>query len=524
MRLGLVLAGAVWGLGWAAGLAQARVVTGAVVDDVTGAPVGRALVTSADGRMAELTDAEGRFRVEMAAGGDGPVILSARRPGYLTMGRGVELRAGAETAELRLRPEAVVAGRVEMGEDRPARGAAVVLLERRVEDGRTQWAERASAQAGFDGSYRVAGLEPGVYRVGTREWAEGNDGGQGGVGDGSAPEVGYPPVQLPAMRVSVGQQVEADVLLRAARYYTVEMPVANCGGGPDSRGVGVGVQVRRVDGAEFALGYDGGAGAVKGSLPRGSYAVEVECFGREMRVGEVGLTVGDGPVRTAPVAIGVGGVVPVEVREEFSAAADAGGGVRRGGSGFAGRGLVAVRLQRVDGRPGEGDVGRLRGNGEGGSSLMGVGPGRYWVRIVPRQGYVAAATCGGVDLRREPLVVASGGGAQPVEVVLRNDTGEVRGRATGVGVTEVRLLPEGNEMESERDVPVGADGTFTASGVAPGRWLVLGSGAAGAVPIAYRDDAVERGWESRGAVAEVVAGGTATVSVAGVAVVEEVVQ
>ena len=93
-----------------------------VVDDVTGAPVGRALVTSADGRLAELTDGEGRFRVEGAAGAEGTVVLSARRPGYLTMGRGVELKAGAESVELRLRPEAVVSGVVEAGEERPARG------------------------------------------------------------------------------------------------------------------------------------------------------------------------------------------------------------------------------------------------------------------------------------------------------------------------------------------------------------------------------------------------------------------
>ena len=395
-----------------------------------------------------------------------------------------------------------------------------------MEDGRAVWAERASAQAGFDGSYRVAGLEPGEYRVGTREWAEGQENQErgSGAGDAGGPEVGYPPVELPAMQVGVGQRVEANVRLRAARYFPVEMPVANCGGsGPaDGRGFGVGVQVRGADGAVYALGYDGGAGAIKGSLPRGSYALQVECFGSAWRVGEVGLVVGDGPARTAPVTIGGGAVVPVVVREEFSAAAGAAGGgaAGRGGSGFAGRGAVGVRLMRVDAAPGEGDVGRLRVDGQGESSLVGVGPGRYWVRVVARQGYVAAATCGGVDLRREPLVVGSGGGAQPLEVVLRNDTGEVRGRA-GAGVTQVRLLPVENEMEGERDASVGADGTFVASGVPPGRWLVLGSGAT-AVPIPFRDVAVERGWESRGAVAEVVAGGSATVTVAGVAAGEEV--
>ena len=69
--------------------------------------------------------------------------------------------------------------------------------------------------------------------------------------------MGYPPVQGGLLRVEVGQQVEANLRLRAARYWPVEMPVANCGGGPGELGMGVGVQVRGADGAEYALGYDG---------------------------------------------------------------------------------------------------------------------------------------------------------------------------------------------------------------------------------------------------------------------------
>ncbi len=510
--------------------AETHEVEGLVVNAVTGAPVGRALVTSDDGRMAEMTDAEGRFRVEVAGGG-AQATLMARRPGFLPMNRGAAITAATTRVELQLRPEAVVDGRVVTREGVVARGAQVMLEERRIDDGRAEWVPRGGGQVSMEGAYRIADLAPGIYRLSTREWVAD----RGAMRDG-VPEAGYPPVRYPGtgaggaegMRLAAGQEVRVDLRLRAERYFAVEVPVANCGAGAGGGGVAVQVETAAGTDSGMQLGYDEGKGAITGALPRGSYLLSVQCFGVEQRAGVVPLVVGDGPARTAPVTIGAGAVIPVEVREEFAAdstgasggvgsSAAAGFSAGNGQAGIGGRPRLRSRqgppaqvlLQRADaGDRGFGSRG-LQEAANGGWELRGVAPGTYRVKVGAGQGYVAAATCGGVDLRREPLVVAAGAGAAPIEMTLRDDFGQVSGSAPA-GVRQVRLLPIGNEMESERDAGV-QDGQFEV-GVPPGRWLLLASGA-DLVPIEFRRAEVERQWESRGVVVEVAPGGKATATV-----------
>ena len=54
-----------------------------------------------------------------------------------------------------------------------------------------------------------------------------------------------------------------------------------------------------------------------------------------------------------------------------------------------------------------------------------VTPGSYWVQTFSFQGYVSSISSGGADLAREPLVVAPGGAAAPIEISVRNDGGQI---------------------------------------------------------------------------------------------------
>jgi hypothetical protein len=58
--------------------------------------------------------------------------------------------------------------------------------------------------------------------------------------------------------------------------------------------------------------------------------------------------------------------------------------------------------------------------------LTNVTPGRYWVQASYfLGGYISSMTSGGVDLTREPLVVGPGSTAEPIQITVRNDVGEI---------------------------------------------------------------------------------------------------
>jgi hypothetical protein len=62
-----------------------------------------------------------------------------------------------------------------------------------------------------------------------------------------------------------------------------------------------------------------------------------------------------------------------------------------------------------------------------------VAPGRYWVQVYPTHGYAASVTAGGVDLRRQPLVVPAGSSVPSIEVTLRDESATIEGTVEGVG-------------------------------------------------------------------------------------------
>jgi len=102
--------------------------------------------------------------------------------------------------------------------------------------------------------------------------------------------------------------------------------------------------------------------------------------------------------------------------------------------------------------------------------------------------YVASASCGNLDLTRDPLVIAAGAGACTVRMVYRDDSASLRWLASpaeeGNGTSNevsVIAIPLDNVAQPAMNFSVIADhklssdspATGSFEGLAPGRYLVI---------------------------------------------------
>jgi hypothetical protein len=250
---------------------------GVVLNALTNKPVGRALVTLME--IAALTDSDGRFafdvRLSMGnlAGGAAfrpslvvssgfPLVLMARRPGYLTMQRPTMLLLRDKSPEvpeltIKIVPESILRGRLATSAVEPPIGVQVQLFRKQVQEGLANWGPVVAAQTNSRGEYRFADLPAGDYKVMTREWVENAS----IVPASPGPMTGYPPVYYPnepnlatatPIHIAAGETAQVDLNLRAQPYYQVSIPVMNV-----PHGTGVNVNVGEEDGSSgFSLGFN----------------------------------------------------------------------------------------------------------------------------------------------------------------------------------------------------------------------------------------------------------------------------
>jgi hypothetical protein len=505
---------------------------GVVLDALTNKPVGRALVTLME--IAALTDSDGRFALDVRLsmgnlpGGAAfrpslgvpsgfPMVLMARRPGYLTMQRPPMLLLrdnGPEVPELTIKimPESILRGRLATSAAEPPIGVQVQLFRKQVEDGLANWGLIGAAQTNSRGEYRFADLPAGDYKVMTREWVE--NGSIVPVSPG--PMTGYPPVYYPneldlataaPIHIAAGETAQVDLNLRAQPYYQVSIPVMNV-----PHGTGLNVTVGEEDGSSgFSLRFNPQTQKIEGSLPNGAYDVRIISYGEIQSSAAARIEIAGGPFHGAPISLVSSGVIPVVVREEYTA--DSGGGTREGPV-FSRVGNRRPRplelILRPDGT--NGPTAGLRnptGKGNEGLVVENAREGKYRVWVMPNRGYVASATSGGVDLLRKPLVVGAGGASAPIEITLRDDTATLDGTVSPIPATGVESNPYGGvsvfcfpfESEVGRLVQgfAGVDGKFSIQNLPPGRYLVL----AFSTPnrnLEYRNQEVLRQYESKGTI------------------------
>jgi len=180
-----------------------------------------------------------------------------------------------------------------------------------------------------------------------------------------------------------------------------------------------------------------------------------------------------------------------------------------------------------------GGVGGLRNpTGPEDESLVieNVQPGRYWVRVNSSRGYAASVRSGNIDLHHQPLVVAAGGSTSPIEITMRDDTGEIDGMVEGVAIStsgaasirvemvgsgvsymassaRVYCVPLADSSGQFTEVWVSPDGSFSSPPLPPGAYRVLAFDRP-QPDLEYRNPEVMRSYEARGPVVRLVSGQT----------------
>ena len=545
---------------------QAHTVRGTVINSVTHEPIGRALVYSSDNRFATMTDSQGRFEFPIPASensshigatagvgntlyqgtgqvviSNGPGVLLAKKPGFLTDydQEAQYLQRGGEVT-LSLMPEALIVGRVMLPSYDGVTPVQLQLYRRQVNDGRGHWVPVADTTTRSNGEFRFAELAPGTYKLLTLELSDDD------------PEIirlgprlhAYPPAYFPAatnfagateIRLSAGNTFRADLSPVRQLYYPVKIPVLNSA---PAVPIDVRVLMQGHRGPGFSLGYNQQAQTIEGSLPNGVYTVEAASYGQPLSNGTLNIAVRGGPVTGPPMIMTPNGSIQVNLHEEFtlnetagqSGVRDTSGNVMTGIRRVRGR-YVNVTLQPVEDFGLERDASLRPPIGPKDESLIieGVHPGRYWVRVDSGFGfaYPSTVTSGGIDLLRQPLVVAPGG-APAIEITMRNDTAALEGTIEGLEVSPAKAsasglaggeaypgglgvsgyvycipLPDSSGQFTQGSV--NQNGEFAIPKLAPGAYRMLAFRRQ-QPELEYRDPEAMRAYDSKGLVVRLVPG------------------
>lgn len=472
---------------------QTDSIHGTVVNSVTHEPVGRALVSSPDNRFATMTDDQGRF--EFRGGPNRPPMLTARKPGFLAEGTGMQNQRLSPTQKeltIFLVPEALIIGRVVLPTAGSSDQIQLELYRRQFQEGRAHWVSAGVATTKSNGEFRFAELPSGRYKLFTHESMDSDP----LTADPRGRLYGYPPIYFPAARdfasagtiqLSAGSTFHADLSPVRQAYYPVKVGVTNA---PPGARINILVFVQGHKGPGYSLGY-GGAQVIEGLLPNGAYTVEASSFGPNPVAGVLNFTVRGAAVEGPTMTLVSTSSVAVNVREEFSSTE--GAGIRSyavSGSGQSRGRYFQVRLLSADDfAPGNAGSPRSATGPENESLVIeGVSPGRYWVRVHSSRGYVASIRSGGEDLLRQPLVVGLGS-SYSIELTLRDDGAGIEGTIEGAGNSAasargpasprtappayVYCVPLPDSTGQFREMWVSSDGTFQFQQLPPGGYRVL---------------------------------------------------
>lgn len=504
-----------------------RTIRGTVVNSVTGEPIFRALV-QVGGQYAALTDHDGHFEF------DGVTLSGippwAMKPGYFSQDRfnrfvpissdnGVS-QSAAEMI-IKLVPEAIVSGTVTGQDGNPIEGIPVQLKTLITQEGLARWRPRMQTRTNAEGQYRFAELEAGKYIVTTGFHVE-------GLADSPA-AAGYIPARYPppggsssasdtAMVLKPGDRAVADLSPEMEKLFPVTGTIAGYG---QSRGVGFRAETESGEDFSPNARFTPRTGEFRLMLPGGSYRVTATAY---MRQGPMEatreVTVPQAPVGGVSFTMEPYANIPLDIEIDSVNQPNGTGQAVPTQDNFGG----SISLTSANGegftpflsaRP----LGRS-GDQSGPLVIDNVSPGSYVLRAEPPSPwYVAAASCGGVDLTHEELAVGSSLGCS-IHVVLRNDSGSAHVTVRDAGENSVSgmqrqlyvyAVPMGNLAQ-----PIATlnqqNGDYSADGLAPGRYLVLALDHR--VDLPYRDPEAMQAYTELGQEISVTANGRADAEVA----------
>ncbi len=537
---------------------------GVVLNSVTREPIGHTLVFSPDNRLATFTDDQGRFEfvfsqseafpganaAEQQALSTGRLsvgllfstYLMARKPGFLDpRNRPWTPPPNPANQELTLTlvPEALIVGRVVLPSSQAASQIRVELYRRRVQDGRPQWSPAGSLTARSNGEFRFAELEPGTYKVFTREQMDRDP----LTFDPRGPFYGYPPAYFPnatdfesaaTIQLAPGMTFQAELSPARQPYYNVKIPVTNASTETDLM---VNVNVHGRKGPGFELAYNHDDQKIEGFLPNGTYVLEATSVGPAFAQGSATLTVKGADAEGSPLTLSPFGTIRIHAQGDFKPDPEPDANQEKITQVVTNqqqwrRSTLNLSLESADEFPQSNNFAQLRPpTGPRDDSLIfdNVAPGRYWIRINPARGFAASVTAGDLDLLRNPLTVAPGANLT-VDVTLRDDGAEIsgsiedlrgdsaesdqrepsnltslgralNGRPTGY----VYFVPLSDSPGQFREAPVSSDGKFTVQQLPPGAYRVLAFDHP-QQDLEYRDSEAMRAYDNKGPVVRLAAG------------------
>lgn len=401
-------------------------VRGTVLNSVTHEPIARAQVTLAGANSSsQLTDNEGRFDfTNIPAGGS---MLQARRPGFFGQGTGRDLDlpivVGANVPDhvLQLEPAGVITGHIALSASDSGSNIRIQLMRRTIQEGRARWQPFGMKMTNSEGAFRFGNLQPGDYKLNTVTSIDPD------AASSQAPvRWGFPSVSYPQeggdntagfLKIGPGQQVNAELSLTRAPFYSVTIPVAN----PQGYSVQISGENGRLN--DVSMLYDSQQQQFRAWLPSGSYTVSIQTYPPAPGFASQAITVRNAPVQMGSLTILPIHPIPVTIHKEFASTnnppqiIDIENGKQVEFSRDVNLMFFSMASDESDGvnlrhEPGSDDSSWL---------LENALPGKYWVQAYANQGYVASITSGGTNLAQDPLVIGPGGAAAPIDIILRND-------------------------------------------------------------------------------------------------------
>jgi hypothetical protein len=436
-------------------------------------------------QQAALTDHDGHFEFENVS--EEPAYAFASKPGYFAEDKAVP--AQGQSITLRLIPEAILFGAITDQDGQPIQDLHVQLTTLRVENGLRRWRQAQATTTSVEGQFRFAELQAGQYSLATGFHIEGML---------EAPSsVAFMPVTFPpltgdgirgALTLMPGEHVEANASPPMEKLYLVTGMIKGMAG----QGAGFAVETKDGEPVDSPVNiYPGGAFRLR--LPTGSYQLKVHsAVEREQQlVGTREISVSEAPLQGISVTLEPPAMLPIEV--EYQAVTTASQNAPSAPPPY-----LNASLQDEDPRgPGHAFPAQpLKPPGRGQALEAGdpmvfrdVEPGRYMLQAqLQPPWYVASASCGNLDLTRDPLVIAAGAGACTVRMVYRDDSASLKWSASSAedgnsssNEVSVIAIPLDNvaqpamnfsmiaDHKLSSDAP--AEGSF--EGLAPGRYLVM---------------------------------------------------
>jgi hypothetical protein len=532
-------------------------VRGVVRNAITGQPLARVLVEiEGDASTGALSDGDGRF--ELAGVPVGPQTIRVRKPGFHDRSYATEdadyqddgpahsvlVAAEMPPLDFRLSPTSAIHGRVELSTGDPAQGITLKLLKQVVRNGRAVWAQNGETRTNGDGAYRFAGLPSGVYAVYTLPAFESETAVSVVAAGAKLVRNGYASVFYPEarefadatrIRLKGGKEAEANLLLTLEPLYTVKAtaimpngkPFSNNGPSEDSSNRPT---VVVLDTAGHQLAYTGQFDPVtqmiQVDLPDGAYTIVVLLKGVENNIGItnnqgqeqanflgfIEISVDGHALSNLRIPLSTAPGWPIQLRTVRSIAQT---NMNQGT-----RSLVSVTTTKAGDAPMGETVGDSTAQFAGPELLkLAAGPGPDWIStdVNDRSLCLDSFSAGGINLAREPLNVALGASAPPMELTLRDDCGIL---ALSLPPMLAAFLP-GDEpfytvymvpdFDTTSDIPPmnmhpSSGATLTVDGLTPGNYHVYTFDRP--VRLEYRNPAVLEALRTQGQAVTVTAGTT----------------